>query len=73
MGIKRYWDEPEAVVGAEIWEALKDVLRATELDFCGLDFTIAPDGRALIFEVNPAMHIRTRGREAFERLLGARE
>ena len=68
----RYWDDPESVVGRDNWAALKQVLRDTGLDFCGLDFTIMPDGRALIFEVNPAMHIRTRGREAFERLLGVR-
>ena len=66
----RFWERPTELVPEPVWNALAAMLRESGLDYCGCDFTMAPDGRAFIFEMNSAMHMKLKGREAFERLVG---
>lgn len=67
---RQFWDDPTSLVPPETWQALEALLRDTGADTMGCDFTLAPDGRALIFELNASMHIPFKGREAFEALVG---
>ena len=52
---KRFLADWQSYVGAPAADALEDVLRATGLDFCGIDFTLDDAGRPFIYEMNPAM------------------
>ncbi|MEL7463540.1 MAG: hypothetical protein AAFN79_05710 [Pseudomonadota bacterium] len=66
----QFWDRPLELIPEPVWNALGEMLRETGLDVVGCDFTMMPDGRALIFEVNPSMHLNLRDYSGFERLLG---
>lgn len=46
-------------VGPVAEAALLEISRRTPADYLGIDFTVMSDGRALIFEVNPAMALLT--------------
>jgi tetratricopeptide (TPR) repeat protein len=48
---------PVAALGARAHDAIVAVGRRLDLDYCGVDFTVLPDGRALIFEANATMLI----------------
>lgn len=50
-----YLADPEAFLGETAFTALHAVRDAVGLDFFGIDFAVDADGRAVIFEVNPAM------------------
>ena len=52
---KRYLQDPEAYLGAEVLKSLHDVNRVIGLDFFGIDFTIDRTGRLIVFEANAAM------------------
>jgi hypothetical protein len=45
----------ELYIGSDAADTLQRVCAHTELDFFGIDFNVLPDGRVLIFELNPAM------------------
>jgi len=47
--------EPEAVLGRCAMQALCDIGKRINLDFCGIDFSLLPDGRVLLFEANATM------------------
>ena len=47
--------DPRAALGARAHDAVIAVGLSLDLDFCGIDFTILPDGRALVFEANATM------------------
>ncbi len=49
--------DPRAVLGALAYDAIAAVGVRLDLDFCGIDFTVLPDGRALVFEANATMLI----------------
>lgn len=66
----QFWERPLELIPEPVWRALTQVLNDTGLDFVGCDFTMTPEGRAFIFEVNPSMHMKLKGREGFERLVG---
>ncbi len=51
----RYLRDPEAHLGTRVYSALHEIARTIDLDFFGIDFTVGPDGRLLVFEVNAAM------------------
>jgi glutathione synthase/RimK-type ligase-like ATP-grasp enzyme len=55
---RRFLDDPAAVLGAAAWEALHEIGRRMDLDYCGIDFSMLPDGRVLVFEVNATMLAR---------------
>jgi tetratricopeptide (TPR) repeat protein len=84
---RRFLDDPRAALGARAWKAIEAIGQKLDLDYCGIDFTLLPDGRVLVFEANATMlahyergtgplshknsHVR-RIAEAFERLQAAR-
>ena len=46
---------PEAVIGARGMAALRAIGARMDLDYGGIDFTVLPDGRVLVFEANATM------------------
>lgn len=61
---RAFIEDWRSAVGPVAEAALLEIARRTPLDYLGIDFTLLPDGRALVFEVNPAMallieHART--------------
>jgi glutathione synthase/RimK-type ligase-like ATP-grasp enzyme len=36
-------------------QALSEIAQRIDLDFCGVDFSLLPDGRILLFEANATM------------------
>jgi tetratricopeptide (TPR) repeat protein len=51
----RYLDDPAAAIGAGAWDAVRQIGEAMDLDYAGADFSLAPDGRVLLFEANATM------------------
>jgi hypothetical protein len=49
--------DPRAVLGAVAITALGEIGARLDLDFCGVDFAMLPDGRVLVFEANATMLI----------------
>jgi glutathione synthase/RimK-type ligase-like ATP-grasp enzyme/Tfp pilus assembly protein PilF len=52
---QRFLDDMEAALGAPAIKALQRVGRTLGLDYAGIDFGLAPDGRVLLFEANATM------------------
>ncbi|MBV8637452.1 MAG: tetratricopeptide repeat protein [Candidatus Eremiobacteraeota bacterium] len=53
----RYLDDMRDALGNVAFEALLRLAAAVGLDYLGIDFGIAPDGRVVVFEANAAMTI----------------
>jgi Flp pilus assembly protein TadD/glutathione synthase/RimK-type ligase-like ATP-grasp enzyme len=51
----RFLESPEAVVGRKAVDAVARIGHALRLDYCGVDFSVLPDGRVLVFEANATM------------------
>jgi glutathione synthase/RimK-type ligase-like ATP-grasp enzyme len=51
----RFLNDPAQSLGAAAWQALEVIAQRLNLDFCGIDFSILPDGRLLVFEANATM------------------
>jgi glutathione synthase/RimK-type ligase-like ATP-grasp enzyme len=51
----RFLEHPEAAIGAAALAAVTAIGERIDLDFCGLDFSVLPDGRVLVFEANATM------------------
>jgi tetratricopeptide (TPR) repeat protein len=45
------------VLGAAAADAITEIGRRIDLEFCGVDFSVLPDGRVVIFEANATMLI----------------
>jgi len=52
-----------AVLGPHAVAALNAIAAELDLDYAGVDFAVAPDGRLLLFEANPGMVISPPGPE----------
>jgi tetratricopeptide (TPR) repeat protein len=52
---KRFLENPEAVFGPAGMQALRSIGARMDLDYSGIDFSVLPDGRILVFEANPTM------------------
>ncbi|CAM3670681.1 Carbamoyl-phosphate synthetase large subunit-like ATP-binding domain-containing protein [Bordetella sputigena] len=52
---RRFLENPRAALGAQAWTALCAIGARMDLDYCGIDFTLLPDGRVLVFETNATM------------------
>lgn len=52
---ERYLYDTEAFLGETAMTAIADIGRRLDLDYCGLDFSLLPDGRVLVFEANATM------------------
>lgn len=51
----QFLDDPRAAIGARAMEAVEAVGQRMDLDYCGMDFSVLPDGRVLLFEANATM------------------
>jgi len=51
----RFLKDPGEVIGAKALQAIDNIGVKLDLDYCGIDFSVMPDGRLLVFEANPAM------------------
>jgi tetratricopeptide (TPR) repeat protein len=49
--------DPRAALGGLAYDAIVAIGRTLDLDFCGIDFAVLPDGRILVFEANATMLI----------------
>jgi len=52
-----FLSDPRAALGDKAMDAIEKIGRAMDLDFCGVDFSLLPDGRVLVFEANATMLI----------------
>ncbi len=52
---RRFLEDPGAVLGDRAMAAIAAIGRRLDLDYGGMDFTLLPDGRVLIFEANATM------------------
>ncbi len=83
---ERFLDDPSGFLGEAAMTAIAEIGRRLDLDYCGLDFSILPDGRVLVFEANATMLVHpeddgplayrnpavTRIVEAFQEMLARR-
>jgi tetratricopeptide (TPR) repeat protein len=51
----RFLESPAGALGSEAATAIASVGAALGLDYAGIDFTMTPDGRVLLFEANATM------------------
>ncbi|WP_196801321.1 tetratricopeptide repeat protein [Bordetella sp. FB-8] len=52
---KRFLQDPQAVLGAAAMQTLREIGARLDLDYAGVDFSLLPDGRVLVFEANSTM------------------
>lgn len=52
---RAFLSDPEAALGAPALSAVRAVGARLGLDYAGIDFTLLPDGRVLVFEANATM------------------
>jgi len=60
---RRFLDDPEQALGKKAWAALHAIAKRMDLDYCGIDFSLLPDGRVLVFETNAAMLVHPESEE----------
>jgi tetratricopeptide (TPR) repeat protein len=59
---RRFLEESDAVLGDRARATIDAIGRRLDLDYAGVDFTLLPDGRVLVFEANATMLVhRERG------------
>ena len=51
----RFLEDPAAVLGTRAMAAIRAIGKRLDLDYAGVDFTLLPDGRVLVFEANATM------------------
>jgi len=54
---KRFLEHPLEALGARAAAAVTAIGRRLDLDYAGIDYTILPDGRVLVFEANATMSV----------------
>jgi tetratricopeptide (TPR) repeat protein len=59
---RRFLEDPAAVLGSAGMAAIAEIARRLDLDFAGIDFSILPDGRILVFEANATMRVHLHDR-----------
>jgi tetratricopeptide (TPR) repeat protein len=52
---RRFLDDPATAIGARATAALSAIGARIDLDYAGIDFSVLPDGRVLVFEANATM------------------
>jgi hypothetical protein len=58
---KLFLRDPEAVLGVSGMRALESIGATIDVEYCGIDFSILPDKRILVFEANPTMLVHPEG------------
>jgi tetratricopeptide (TPR) repeat protein len=53
----RFLADPVAALGRPAAEAVEAIGRRMDLDYAGIDFSLMPDGRVLVFEANATMAV----------------
>jgi tetratricopeptide (TPR) repeat protein len=51
----RFLENPAAAIGEAAWAAVAAIGSTMDLDYGGVDFSLLPDGRVLLFEANATM------------------
>lgn len=51
----RFLQAPQSMVGDRAWRAIGRIGERLDLDYAGLDFSVLPDGKVLVFEANATM------------------
>src|SRR6185437_1156226 len=59
----RFLEDPQAALGAAAWAAVREIGKRLDLDYCGVDFSLLPDGRVLVFEANATMLVHAESGE----------
>ena len=54
---ERFLADPRAALGEQAMAVVEEIGRRMDLDYCGVDFSILPDGQVLLFEANATMLI----------------
>ena len=54
---KEFLEQPEKVLGKAVIASLQDIAARLDLDYCGIDYAIAPDGRVIVFEANTQISV----------------
>lgn len=52
---KQFLEDPEAAIGTRAMATARAIGERLDLDFAGMDFSLLPDGRLLVFEANATM------------------
>jgi hypothetical protein len=52
---RAFLEDPRSVLGDAAYAAVCEIGRRLDLDYCGVDFSLLPDGRVLVFEANATM------------------
>ena len=55
----RFLEDPQGALGAAAWTAIAAIGARLDLDYAGVDFSLMPDGRVLVFEANATMLTHT--------------
>jgi tetratricopeptide (TPR) repeat protein len=61
----RFLVDPVAALGERAWAATGEIGRRLDLDYAGMDFSVLPDGRVLVFEANATMLVHPETDPAF--------
>jgi tetratricopeptide (TPR) repeat protein len=51
----RFLEDPAAAIGEAAWSAIRAIGERLDLDYGGVDFSLLPDGKVLVFEANATM------------------
>ncbi len=70
---QRYQADMASVVGQETLDIFWKIREVIGLDYFGIDYNFDPQGRLIIFEINPSMNLAIRERGAFPYLLRGNE
>jgi hypothetical protein len=54
---RAFLDDPAFVIGGRAMTAVAQIGRRLDLDYAGVDFSVLPDGRVLVFEANATMAV----------------
>jgi tetratricopeptide (TPR) repeat protein len=54
---RRFLEDPQSALGPLAFAAIGEIGRRLDLDYCGLDFSLLPDGQVLVFEANATMYV----------------
>ena len=60
----RFLHDPAGALGATAWACVAEIGRRLGLDYAGVDFSVLPDGRVLVFEANATMSVHLNDSEA---------
>ena len=63
----RFLEAPAEVLGPRALAALAAIGQRLDLDYCGADFSLLPDGRVLLFEANATMLVHPETEPVLER------